>query len=100
VAAARTGRISACQQITPRAGRPLDRACLSDLQAAAIPADRSSMPWLRAPNAMSIACLQPWPNRGQRACDRQRSIFQQPQRTVGCIFGYESNLSIDYDMKL
>src|SRR5262249_33177342 len=55
---------------------------------------------------MLIAPLQPWANRGQRACDRQRSILQQPQRTVGCICGYESNLphesnlAIDYEMHL
>src|SRR5262249_25606953 len=55
---------------------------------------------------MLIAPLQPWANRGQRACDRQRSILQQPQRTVGCICGYESNLSheanlsLDYEMHL
>ena len=61
---------------------------------------------MRAPNAILIACLQPWPNRGQRACDRQRSILQQPQRTVGCNCGYESNLyhesnlSLDYVMHL
>src|SRR5262249_1275685 len=63
-------------QITQRAGRPSNQACLSDLQAAAMPRT--------APNAMLIAPLQPWANRGQRACDRQRSILQQPQRTVGC----------------
>src|SRR5215813_212721 len=55
---------------------------------------------------MLIAPLQPWANRGQRACDRQRSTLQQPQRTVGCICDYESNLShesnlaLDYEMHL
>ena len=96
MAAAGTGRMFACQQITPRAGRPSDPACLSDLQAAAIPSDCNSMPLMPASTAMLIACLQPWPNRGQRACDRQRSIQQRP---FGCIFDYETNFSVDYELK-
>src|SRR6516165_7418151 len=31
---------------------------------------------------------------------QNRALFQQPQRAFGCIFGYVTNLLVDYDMTL
>jgi hypothetical protein len=75
VAAAGTGRMSACQQITPRAGRPSDRACLSDLQAAAILGLQLHALDAGTERDVDRAFATLGPTAGQRAWNGQRSTF-------------------------